>query len=230
METEDKELKREFELERVILFSDAVFAILLTIMVLDIKLPDGLRHATPEQLKHVYFDLFPKFFAYILSFFLVSTFWIRHLSLFKQLTSYDKPLIVLNLIFLFCISLFPFAISTISGIVSLNNIWNIDVYVTIILISILTQSVIGGYMVKHRYKLCYDPETIKVKLKWKIVRLTYFMVPVALVLIVILTVLKVYPPVITYVLAGFALMIRIAKKRFYPKQKALAQNLVEVTS
>jgi len=56
---EDKELKHEFELERVILFSDAVFAIIITIMVLDVKLPDDLRHAKPEEVARRLLSLYP---------------------------------------------------------------------------------------------------------------------------------------------------------------------------
>jgi uncharacterized membrane protein len=86
MNTNDEnEIKKEFQLERIIFFSDAVFAIIITIMVLDIRLPEGLRHANAAIVKHAFIQLLPKVFAYGVSFFLVSKFWRSHLKMFSLL-------------------------------------------------------------------------------------------------------------------------------------------------
>src|ERR1700712_1413462 len=94
---EEEEIKKEFQLERVILFTDAVFAIILTIMVLDIKLPESVREASDHQLKEAFKELILKFVAYFITFGLVARFWIAHLKLFRFLKDYDHKLLVLNL-------------------------------------------------------------------------------------------------------------------------------------
>jgi len=58
--TEEQEIKKEFQLERVILFSDAVFAIIITIMILDIRLPEGIKEADAIHLKKAFLGLIPK--------------------------------------------------------------------------------------------------------------------------------------------------------------------------
>jgi uncharacterized membrane protein len=108
-------LEKEFELERVILFSDAVFAIAITLLVIDIKFPE-----IPESLKGVNISrLFRPtifgFLAFLLSFFFIGRSWAIHLRLFRLLRKYDQRLINLNLIFLFFIVTFPFTASGISG-------------------------------------------------------------------------------------------------------------------
>ena len=111
---DELEIKKEFQLERIILFSDAVFAIIITIMVLDIRLPEGLRHANAIDVKQAFIRLIPKMLAYCLSFFLVARFWLGHLKMFSLLMYYDGRLLAYNLLYLFSISLFPFAVSLVS--------------------------------------------------------------------------------------------------------------------
>ncbi len=114
-ETEKETIHREFELERLILFSDAVFAIAITLLVIDIKFPD-----LPEDMQGVnYMELFKPtllhFLALCISFFFIGMFWARHLSLFRYLQQYNKGIIVRNLFFLFFIVVFPFAADGIAG-------------------------------------------------------------------------------------------------------------------
>src|ERR1700754_1526891 len=101
--SDESEIKKEFQLERVILFTDAVFAIIITIMILDIKLPEGIRLLKEGDVREAFKHLVPKFFAYVLSFFLVARFWISHLKMFAFLKDYNRALIVFNLLFLFCV-------------------------------------------------------------------------------------------------------------------------------
>jgi len=213
---EDKELKHEFELERVILFSDAVFAIIITIMVLDVKLPDDLRHAKPEEVAKAFIKLIPRFAAYALSFFLVSAFWIRHLKIFKVLKDYDIPLVVRNLLFLFVISLFPFAISIIAGTISPRNLWGLDVYIGILLTGIFVQAVILQYVVKNKHKLCFSPSTVEDTLKWKAHRLTFVLTPISAILMVIVNLIH-KVELIGYVVLFQMFVTRVALKRYYPK-------------
>jgi uncharacterized membrane protein len=104
------ELKKEFQIERMILFSDAVFAIALTLLVIDLKVPEIAKQlVTDEKLLHALDDLIPKFFGFIISFVFIGTFWIIHHRMFGYVINYDKKLLVLNLVFLFSIVLMPFS-------------------------------------------------------------------------------------------------------------------------
>jgi len=220
---EEKELEREFELERVILFSDAVFAIIITIMVLEIKLPDNLRHARPEKIAEAFIDLVPRFAAYALSFFLVSAFWIRHLKIFKVLKDYDVRLVVRNLLFLFIISLFPFAVSIISGTISPHNLWALDVYIGIILAGAFAQTLILQYIVKHKQKLCFSPSTVEDTLKWKAHRLNFILTPISVIIVAIVNMLDQVQLVI-YVVLLQTLIIRKSALRYYPKNPKIKQE------
>lgn len=114
-EPEHPTIEREFELERMILFSDAIFAIAITLMVIDIKWPE-----IPGDLKSINIGklLAPtilQFTVFTISFFLVGRAWKLHLRLCRQLKSYNQGLLNLNLLYLFFIVIFPF---TASGILA----------------------------------------------------------------------------------------------------------------
>ena len=111
-ETLKEEVKREFQLERMILFSDAVFAIVITLMAIEIKLPEGddMVYDRYTMLHH----LAPVLLAYTVSFFFIGMIWYSHLKLFSLLKSYDTKLIIHNLVLLFCVGLFPFGATVIA--------------------------------------------------------------------------------------------------------------------
>ena len=103
------ELKKEFQLERLILFSDAVFAIAITLLVIEIKVPEVHGEVSNKVLLHELKHLIPKFFGFLISFMLIGLYWTIHHRMFGFVTNFTKKLIVLNLIFLFFIALMPFS-------------------------------------------------------------------------------------------------------------------------
>src|ERR1700743_1795776 len=155
MNTHDEnEIKKEFQLERVILFSDAVFAIIITIMVLDIHLPEGIKEADAATAAHMLFKLIPKVLAYALSFLLVSKFWRSHLKMFSLLKDYDARLLAYNLLYLFSVSFFPFAATLISGNVSIESAqfaWAGYTYVGIFLFCLISQALLATYLMNNRH-------------------------------------------------------------------------------
>jgi uncharacterized membrane protein len=102
------ELKKEFQLERLILFSDAVFAIAITLLVIEIKVPE-INDPTDRALLNSLAHLIPKFIGFIFSFIFIGLYWTIHHRMFGFVTSYDKKLLILNLFFLFFIALLPFS-------------------------------------------------------------------------------------------------------------------------
>ena len=102
--------KKEFQLERLILFSDAVFAIAITLLVIEIKVPElHGEHATEDAMLHELGKLVPKFLGFFISFVLIGVYWTIHHRLFGFVTGYTRKLIRLNLFFLFTIVLMPFS-------------------------------------------------------------------------------------------------------------------------
>jgi uncharacterized membrane protein len=104
------ELKKEFQLERMILFSDAVFAIAITLLVIEIKIPSIDRHqATDALLLNALDELVPKFVGFLISFFIIGLYWTIHHRMFGYVVDYNKRLLWLNLIFLLAVVLMPFS-------------------------------------------------------------------------------------------------------------------------
>lgn len=93
--------------ERIVFFSDAVFAIVITLLVLEIKVPH-LEHWDEAALNDALFHLLPKFFGFVCSFFIVGLMWFEHHRIFRYIERFDTGLIWRNLVFLLFISFIPF--------------------------------------------------------------------------------------------------------------------------
>lgn len=93
--------------ERIVFFSDAVFAIAITLLVLEIKVPhleNFSEAAIQSELKH----MIPKFAGFVASFFIIGLMWFEHHRIFQYIKNYDGGLIWRNLFFLLSISFIPF--------------------------------------------------------------------------------------------------------------------------
>jgi len=101
-------------LERVIFFSDAVFAIAITLLAFDVRLPELEAGQTNASLFDALLALRPAIFAFILSFAVIAAFWVGHYRTFRVIDRIDGRLLTLNLGFLFCIAALPFPTSVIA--------------------------------------------------------------------------------------------------------------------
>jgi len=97
--------KDSLNFERVVFFSDAVFAIAITLLALEIRLSEVDVDALPQAM----FALLPEIAVYALSFLLVGVYWVSHHRMFQYIARYDYTLIWLNLLFLLCIAFLPVA-------------------------------------------------------------------------------------------------------------------------
>jgi uncharacterized membrane protein len=94
--------------DRLLTFTDGVFAIIITILVLEIKVPDlGAGQSLREALS----DIRPTFVAFIISFVLVGMYWVWHRSAFAQVRYVDLNTVWLNLLFLLPVAMIPFGAS-----------------------------------------------------------------------------------------------------------------------
>lgn len=94
--------KRRFET-----FVDAVIAIILTILVLELRVPET-EHSGELSTKQQFASLLPSFVSYIGSFLLIAGVWIDHHVLFLNLRKLTKRYILLNMIFILFLSIVPF--------------------------------------------------------------------------------------------------------------------------
>jgi len=97
-----------FSTNRLDAFSDGVFAIVITLLVLELRIPEVSGEHVGEQLKHGLIELLPKFFSFVVSFIYVSIYWVNHHQLFHQLKGADKGLFWLNSLFLMGLTFIPF--------------------------------------------------------------------------------------------------------------------------
>ena len=97
---------RKLGFERLIFFSDAVFAIAITLLVLDLRLPNADA-----------FDLaplVPKLLGFGISFYVIGQYWMAHHRLFEAVDGYDGMLLAANLWFLASIAFLPFPTSVVT--------------------------------------------------------------------------------------------------------------------
>ncbi len=89
-------------------FIDAVFAIVITFLVLEFKVPH-IKGGDDLMLKGVLSEMIPLLFCYIISFFTIMTIWLDHHQMFLFIKRIPKKYAVLNFIFLLSVSALPFA-------------------------------------------------------------------------------------------------------------------------
>ncbi len=102
------ELKKEFQLERMILFSDAVFAIAITLLAIELKVPAILHDVTDHKLAESLLEMTPKFIGFLVSFLIIGQYWTIHHRLFGFVVNFNLRLLWLNLFFLLAVVLMPF--------------------------------------------------------------------------------------------------------------------------
>ncbi|QYE35892.1 DUF1211 domain-containing protein [Polymorphobacter sp. PAMC 29334] len=106
-----------FQLERLAFFSDAVFAIAITLLIIEVHLPVTTPE-TEQGIAQGLADLIPQYIGFFVSFFVIGRFWIGHHRVFGRLQSVDDGLIWRNMLFLMTIAFMPFPTALVSHYVS----------------------------------------------------------------------------------------------------------------
>jgi uncharacterized membrane protein len=88
-------------------FSDAVFAIAMTLLVIEVRVPEIHVHSD-LALGQALLDLLPKYIGFVVSFMVVGRFWVGHHAVMGLLKGLDRRLVWINLLFLMVIAFMPF--------------------------------------------------------------------------------------------------------------------------
>ncbi len=95
-------------LERLVFFSDAVFAIAITLLVIELHAPK-LPHGVADMAHwNALWEMLPHFFGFALSFYVIGRFWVGHHRAFSLARKYDETLLMPNLMLLMAIAFIPF--------------------------------------------------------------------------------------------------------------------------
>jgi uncharacterized membrane protein len=104
---EETQEEQAFDYARTVALSDGIFAIALTLLVLNITVPE-LSKTEHGQLGHELIKHRQEFFSYAISFAVVSVFWVRHHVFFRRLSRIDARLAVINLAYLGFVAFVPY--------------------------------------------------------------------------------------------------------------------------
>ncbi|MEO7309746.1 MAG: TMEM175 family protein [Chitinophagaceae bacterium] len=120
-DTSEKHPKQDFQVERIAFFSDAVFAIAITLLVIEFRAPHVSKETTIPELWHQISHLKFQLISVLVSFILIITYWMRHHKLFKHIHNYNRAIIISNMACLLPIIFFPFTTSFLYETISENR-------------------------------------------------------------------------------------------------------------
>ena len=135
-------------MERLVFFSDAVFAIVITLLVLpltaEIELP-----AEAQDLRHEVVQQWPKIVSFVVSFLVIGQFWIAHHNMFSLLRRFDPGLLWLNLIALLTVSFMPFPTAVLGARLEDSDTFPVMFYAASMTISSIVLTAIWLYALRR---------------------------------------------------------------------------------
>ncbi|WP_182357280.1 TMEM175 family protein [Tomitella gaofuii] len=143
---------------RVEAFSDGVMAVAITLLVLDLRVPEpggtgGLGHRLAA--------LWPNYLAYVISFVAIGILWINHHTMLRRLRDVDHSVLVLNLLLLLCIVVLPFTTALLSSYLVEEDGGRLAavVYAGSFLVTSAVFLALQFHVLTHRRRLLREPLT-----------------------------------------------------------------------
>jgi uncharacterized membrane protein len=153
----EKFLDKFYRNERVVYLSDGVFAIVLTLLVLELRVPQFQENVTNETLWNAIRKMAPNFLSFLLSFMFIASLWFTHDQLFRLFDKVDNGILWLNNLLLLMICFIPFPTALLgqypdngAGITMLGSIW-------------VVTPVLVYAMARRAYKKKYLHESVDLK-------------------------------------------------------------------
>ena len=152
---------RYFTTNRIEALTDGVFAIVMTLLVLEIVLPETAQPLVQAELPGRIIELWPKLLSYLLSFIALGFFWYIHHFSFHYIKRSDYGLVWLNILFLMFIALMPFSTS-ILGTYGIQSI-PYAIYISNILLALIARFAFWVYAVSNNRLVDSDinPQLVK---------------------------------------------------------------------
>ena len=145
--------KTHFQLDRISFFTDGVFAIAITLLVIEFKVP-VLEHATDAALWHSLKEMAWKLLGFVISFCIVGYYWSVHHRIFGYVEKYTSRLLWLNLSFLFSVVLLPFTSGLLGEYASASELHlPYTVYVINICLTAFMNAILWFYLSNHNLDL-----------------------------------------------------------------------------
>jgi len=110
-EVEHRRYERSLNRARVLTLSDGVFAIAMTLLVLELRVPERTVTVRPVDVLR---EIRPSFIAFLISFFVIASAWANHRDLFEVIRLTDRNLVWLNLVYLLPLTMIPFGAALLS--------------------------------------------------------------------------------------------------------------------
>jgi len=177
MDKQHEKEKLKFQVERIAFFSDAVIAIALTLLIIEIKAPKiETGSAFSDQMAQLT-HLIPEFIAFIISFIIILLQWKKHHHLFGNIINYDEKLITLNSIFLFAIAIVPFSTSYFAHNTSSEFYLPIIVYGSNLFILTVSNYLIFNHVANGKFKLIDNSLSVA---QIKFLKIDYLLFPTAI--------------------------------------------------
>jgi len=132
---------------RLVTFSDGVFAITITLLVLEIKPPTDY-----DNLLHGLAVLWPSYLAYALTFLFIGQVWVNHHVMFDHIHGADRVILLLNTLLLMVVAFLPFATSVLAGALHSGDGQRVAVvfYGLTFAVTALTFNGVWQYACRHR--------------------------------------------------------------------------------
>jgi uncharacterized membrane protein len=145
-----------YGLQRLVFFSDAVFAIAITLLAFNIKLPEIPKNLIGDLLTKEIIGLLPKFAFYALSFLIIGSFWMTHHKMFQYIKKYDDAFIFLNILSLMFIAAVPIPTSIMGEYIMYKQ--SLVLYASYMAI---TSLILGSVRFYASYKKFFEDEKYK---------------------------------------------------------------------
>lgn len=144
-------------LGRLLALSDGVFAIGMTLLALDLQLPDLGRHPSAHDLQRELTKQANTYLAFLISFYIVANYWLRHRALMRSVVRYNRPLLEATMPLLLVVAAMPFPAALIGRYASAGP-WPLLIYAVFNLAA--SGSLLRLRRIIRRGNLADAPETV----------------------------------------------------------------------
>ena len=185
---------------RIEAFSDGVFAIIITLLILEIKVPHLTDAANSRELWDKLTDIWPKIASWVVSFFFIAVMWVQHHNLLRMAEKVDYGLIWINNIFLLLICFLPFPTALMGEYE--HNRFAVLLFGFVATLVTLAQIWLYYYIAMNYLRTAYSQAQVL-----KNVKRAFFLAPFTLIVAALLSLVSLVLPYIFYFLVPFFFLL-----------------------